>query len=143
MPVQRRTVLAGISAALGGCSSLGLAGRETPGSDAPPVQGGAADYPHAVRVENARDREVTLEVVVERDDTTLYQGTHQVMAGAGTTIAGFTRSTFPSDRQYVTVTARTASNQTASVGVSVTDCLGDVVISLSEDGELGMTYSAC
>lgn len=141
--MQRRTVLAGIAAVLGGCTSLGLSSRETPGSDAPPVQGGSADYPHELRVENPLDRAVTLDVTVERDDSTLYEGSHEVMAGAETTVAGFTRASFPAERRYVTVRVTTPGNETASVGVSVTDCLGDVVVTFADDGTPQMTYSVC
>ena len=141
--MQRRTVLAGVLATLGGCASIDLSGEETPGSDAPPVQAGPAEYPHAIIVENGLDRAVTLDLRVEREGSTIYDRSHEVRSSAEETVAGFTRVAFPPDRRYVTVRAATADGGSASVGVSVTDCLGDVVVSVSAGSGPRLTYSVC
>ena len=141
--MQRRTVLAGVLAALGGCASIDLSGEETPGSDAPPVQAGPAEYPHAIIVENRLDRAVTVNLRVERDGTTIYDRSHEVRSGAEKTVAGFSRVAFQPDRRYVTVRAATPDGGSASVGVSVTDCLGDVVVTLKPGGTPKVTYSVC
>lgn len=141
--MKRRTVLVGLAAALPGCASLDLGSRDTSEDDQPLVRAGAVDYAHDIRVDNSLDRRVSIGLSVEQDGSTLYEGHHEVEPGVETAVAGFTRESFPSDRQYVIVRAETDGGEAASVGVSVTDCLGNVVVAFDEDGAPWLTYSIC
>lgn len=59
------------------------------------------------------------------------------------TVAWFTEEAFPPERRYVTFRASTAPDETASVGVSVTDCPGDVFVSIADEAAPRVTYSTC
>lgn len=141
--MKRRTVLLAIATGLAGCTSFGSSEEATPGGDQPLVAAGAADYPHAIRVDNPLDRSIELTLSVEQDGATMYEGQYEVGAGAERTLAGFTKETFPTERRYVTVTAETADGLVGSVGVSVTDCLGNVIVTFDEGGAPRITYSIC
>lgn len=143
LDVKRRTVLVATAATLAGCATFGPSDGDAPGGEPPLVQAGSADYPHAIRVDNSLDRPVAITLTVEHDESTMYEGRHEMDAGVEAVVAGFTRETFPADRQYVTVTATTADGLAGSVGVSVTDCLGNVVVTFTEDGAPWLTYSIC
>lgn len=143
LPVQRRTVLAGALAVLAGCTSVDREGTETPNDGYVPVRGEPGEYPHEILAENESDQPVALTLVVRRGGASLYSGTHEVDRGSRTVIGGFTVEAFPPERQYVTVTATTADGESASAGVSVSECLGDVVVSLAESGAVSVTYSTC
>lgn len=141
--MKRRTVLVGVAAALGGCTSVDWPDVDPPGDDRPLVSASPGDYPHVVRADNSLDRAVSITLTVREGDSTMYEGRHEVGAENAGVLVGFTRETFPPERQYVTVTATTDDGGTASVGVSITACLGNVVVTFTDDGEPSITYSIC
>lgn len=126
---------------LGGCSTL----TDTSPTPTPPdeiVVAGSGDYPHEIRVSNARDRAVSLTISVERGET-LYRADHTVAAKGDSVVAGFPVESLPEDSRLVTVRARDETGNSTSVQISISDCLGDVVIIVGQDGSLDSTYSIC
>lgn len=152
--MHRRTYLAttiAAAASLGGCARLPAASvpstpegdtSGTPASD-PLVESGSGNYPHDVRVDNSLDRDVTLTVTVDRSDARVYRRSHAVAAGTEAVVAGVTAETLPRDDRSLTVTAVDSDGQSATVEVSVSDCLGNVVFYYDPDGALASTYSIC
>lgn len=144
--MKRRAFLGAVagSAALGGCAGLpGSAGSTTDRTTTDDlVPSGDGDYEHDIRVANDRDREITLTIEVDRGGERLYRETHTVAAGSDVVVAGFTEESLPEGERSVTVTATSDDGETASVDVSITGCLGNVVFTYGEDG-LEATYSIC
>ena len=146
--MNRRIYLTAVGtsvASLAGCAGPGDSGRAT---TAAPVDTGLVashpgPYPHDIRVENTRGRPVQLTLTVERDDALLYRKTHEVTPGSDAVIAGFVRETLPPDERTVRITVETADGATQHVEVSITDCLGNVVVFFDESGDLQLTYSIC
>lgn len=129
-----------------GTTSTPVGTTPTPVGTTPIVDDAAVDYPHEIVVANSLVEALALTVSVERDGTVLYREEHAVPAGADTTVAGITRENRPEGSRSLTVEAVEAvdaSGQSASVQVTVTDCLGDVVFSFGEQGDLQGTYSIC
>lgn len=124
-----------------GCSAL----SDSSPTSTPPdefVVAGSGEYPHEIQVSNARDEEITLTILVEREET-VYRADHTVAANGDSTVGGFTVESLPADSRLVTVTARDARGNSTSVEVSISGCLGDVVIIVGKDGTLDSTYSTC
>lgn len=141
--MNRRSVLVAAALTLPGCSTLAWSETATPPPDDEPVVAGSGDFPHEIRVVNARERAASVTVSVERANAIIYEATHQVRAETTETVAGFTRTRFAPEHRYVTVEATTPGGGSASVGVSVTECLGDVVIRIAGGGSVDMSYSIC
>ena len=144
--MNRRTFLAGAvggAVTLSGCTTF-TGSNSTPTTVSGPLvsaDGGAA--PHAITVDNSLDRDVTLELVVERAGEAVYNDTTTVPAGTKRIVAGITVETLPADARSLTVRASNAEDGQASVDVSVSRCLGDVVFFYRGDGTLDSTYSTC
>lgn len=144
--MNRRTLLAGFvggAVALSGCTTF-TGSRSTPTTVSGPLvtaDGGAA--PHAITVDNSLDRDVTLTVVVAREGEAVYNDTTTVTAGTKRIVAGITVATLPADARSMTVRADDDEDGQATVEVSVSDCLGDVVFFYRDDGTLDSTYSTC
>lgn len=117
------------------------AGR--PSETDPLVVSEAGDYPHAIRVENTLERDVTLNITVSRGGTQKYKESHTVAAQTDEVVAGLTEKSLPEDSRSVTVTATDSNDRSANVEVSVSDCLGNIVFFYGEDGALESTYSLC
>jgi len=142
--VSRRSVVALALAAVlvtSGCAGFSSSPRTTTPPDTI-VVAGSGDYPHEIRVSNARDEAITLTVLVERDET-LYRADHTVAANSDSVVAGFSVESLPENSRLVTVTARDERDNSTSVEVSISGCLGDVVIIVGQDGTLDSTYSIC
>lgn len=137
------TAFAGLTT-LGGCAG-GAPGSSPTRTAAPDsiVASGAGAYPHEVHVDNALDREVTLTVVVDRRGTEIYREARTVAPATDAVVAGITVESLPRESRSLTVSATDASGDAASVDVSVSDCLGDVVFYFESGEGLQATYSIC
>lgn len=130
-----------LAATLSGCTAF-TDTEPTPTQPETLVVAGSGDYPHEIRVSNARDRDVSITIFVEHGDTR-YRADHTVAAMTDQVVAGFTVESLPEDSRSVTVRARDVSGNTTSETVSMSDCLGDIVIIVGQDGRLDSTYSIC
>lgn len=100
------------------------------------------DNPHDIKVGNWLDRDVTLTIVVDRESKRLYQNRHTVAAQTERAVAGITEPALPEDSRRITATA-TGPNESASVDVTVTECLGDILFSYRSGDGLQATYAIC
>lgn len=129
--------------------SIGLAGCSDRRNSTSPVPtdelivSGPGEYPHEIRIENSSDRRRTLTVTVERNGTRVYRDTHAAEPGFDGVVAGISAETLPRGSRRLTLTASDADGQESAVEVSVSDCLGDVVFYVTDDGSLESTYSIC
>ena len=148
---MKRRILLG---ALGSASVVGLSGclggTEDPPSDSPSsseaddlVVSGSGDYPHPIRVDNSLEREVTLTITVAHEGAQIYQESHTVAERSDVVVAGITEVSLPENSRSVSVTASESSGNTASVNVSISDCLGEIVFYFGASGTLESTYSIC
>lgn len=134
--------------ALGGCIGFPGANPTTPVSTPTPVDttplvdDGDVEYPHDIVVENSLAEGATLTITVEQTTHTLYRTTHTVPAGADATVAGITRVSLPEDERQLRISATDERGGSATVTVSVSDCLGDVIF-FYDAGDLQATYSIC
>lgn len=158
--MNRRAVLLAAGAALG---AGGLAGcLESPSNDAlestptaestgspTPTEGplshheasNAPDPDLPIVAENRHDVAHALSVAVARDGETLHEATYELAPGDDRELYNL-RETDPDGIESFTVTA-TLDGRTESVDVRTNACHGHVVAWISEDGDLGMTYSIC
>lgn len=140
--VKRRSFVAAVTGvAFAGCASRDSTAATTTQSSSV-VYAGPGSRSHDIRVDNSRDHEVDVTIVVTHDDADVYRDEHTVDAGVERVVAGFGKESGTPERPTVMVSASDSTDQTASVEVTVSECLGNVVF-YYEDGELQATYSIC
>lgn len=126
----------GLTSSVSGCLEL----AQSPNSL---VVSGDGEYPHEIRVENMLDRDVTLTITVHREDTRMYQDKHTVTAQTDATVAGITKKSLPEDSRSVTVSGTDSEDDTASVNVLISECLGNIVFFYRSEEKLQVTHSIC
>ena len=89
------------------------------------------------------DRDVTLTITVHREDTRMYQDKHTVTAQTDATVAGITKKSLPEDSRSVTVSGTDSEDDTASVNVLISECLGNIVFFYRSEEKLQVTHSIC
>jgi hypothetical protein len=165
-PTTRPTV--GVLALLlltAGCLSglpAGTPSASTPtpapdGTDAPPSPSGTPPtaYPdheratnepnpdHDVVLESDYDRSVTVHVRVIRNATneTVYDATHTLPPGKEQTVYNTVEADPDGVERFTVVTS--ARNATERVEIETSQCYGNVIGAVDEDGEFYLTYAIC
>lgn len=140
------TLTVAVLLALSGCSAVPDSQSPSTPTETPTdslVEAGPGEHAHDIRVTNSLADDVAMTVTVERNGTEVFRDASTVPADSNAVLAGFNRMTLPEDDRTVTVTATDERNRSASVRVSIYDCLGDVEFFYGAEGDLQGTYSIC